>query len=189
MKKLLLASLLGVASFSSAFASIIGDEFLVEFWLGSPGDAFASQNLTVPGSWNPNNDVPGSGVSDVTLGDGYISIVNDLGGWFGADFNGFYFTDLSQDPGFTSFTLANVSGNAPLLTPSLSFTSNSLLINFTPGGDEALATGSGLLEYTFAFTYGSNASVPDSSVTFGLLALAMGFMVMVRRICLRPVGQ
>lgn len=189
MKKLLLAALLGVASFSSTWANIIGDEFLVEFWLGSPGDAFASQNLTVPGSWNPNDDVPGSGVSDVTIGDGYISIVNDLGGWFGADFNGFYFTDLSQDPGFTSFTLANVSGNAPLLTPSLSFTGNSLLINFTPGGDEAPATGAGLLEYTFAFTYGSNAAVPDSSATFGLLALAVGFMALVRRICLRPVAQ
>lgn len=189
MKKLLLVALFGVASLSSARANIIGDEFLVEFWLGSPGDAFASQNLTVPGSWNPNNDVPGSGVSDVTIGDGYISIVNDLGGWFGADFNGFYFTNLSQDPGFTSLTLASVSGNAPLLTPSLSFTGNSLLINFTPGGDEALATGSGLLEYTFAFTYGSNAAVPDTSATLGLLALGTGLMVMLRRIGLRPAGQ
>lgn len=180
MKKLLIAALLSLTSFCSVSASVIGDEFLIEWWYGSPGDAFESQNVVVPGSWNP-----GYGVSDVTIGDGFITITNDATGWAGADFNGFYFTNLSQDPGFTSFSLTNVSPNAPLFAPVLSYTSNSLEVNFTPTGDGADATGPGPIHYTFAFTYGSNAAVPDGAATVGLLALAMGLMVTLRRTLVR----
>lgn len=179
MKKLFLSAVFGLASFACANASILGDTFQIEWWYSSANQVYSSSTAMVPGSWNP-----GSGVSDVTIGDGFITITNDTYGWSSASFNGFVFTDLSQDPGFTSLSLVSVTGNIPPYSPGLSYSSNSLEINFTPNGGENTGNGAGQV-YTFAFTYGNRTSVPDSSASLGLLATGLLFLVTARRAMVR----
>ena len=62
-------AVLGLACLSPAQATIVGDEMMIEFWLGSPGDTFAEQTVIVPGTWYPHDVVPGSGVDAVSVAD------------------------------------------------------------------------------------------------------------------------
>ena len=179
MKKLLLSAVFGLASFVCANATILGDTFQIEWWYPSDNSVLTSSTVMVPGSWNP-----GYGVSDVTIGDGFITITNDTAGWSGATFNGFVFTDLSQDPGFTSLSLVSVVGDVIPYAPGLNYSSNSLEINFTPNGNSNIGNGAGQV-YTFAFTYGNQTSVPDSSASLGLLAAGMMFLITARRSMVR----
>lgn len=159
---------------SSAQASIIGQTVRIDWLYPDSSTVFdTSGNVVVadPGvEW-----FAGSGVGNIDVSDGTITIENQTQGWSVASFNGFRFTDVLGAIGdFTSFSLVSITGFAPPIAPALSFTADELLVNFTPTGDENVADGVGQV-YTFAFTIGAVPVVEPASLAllgFGLVGVA-----------------
>jgi hypothetical protein len=90
--------------------SIIGDQFQINYLYPDSSTVIGTFTGTVTASgltWNVN-----VGLS-VTLTDGKFVVDNSTHGWAGAAFNGISLTDLTQSPGFTSFSLVSVTGNPP----------------------------------------------------------------------------
>ncbi|HEY7205729.1 MAG TPA: PEP-CTERM sorting domain-containing protein [Methylomirabilota bacterium] len=128
-------------------ASILGDTITVDWHFPSLGSIIFSQAVVVPGAV-----VPGSGLGSVTIGTGTITVENTTFGWSGSSgFNGLIFTDTTQVPNFTSFSLVSIDGFAPPVDPILSFTANQLVVNFNANASSNVADGTGQL-YTFSFT-------------------------------------
>jgi hypothetical protein len=155
---------------SPAFGSIVGDTITVEWKYPNISSTYMTNNVVVPGSW-----VPGSGVGEINIQDGIITIRNDTYGWSGSSgFNGFIFTDISQVPNFTSFTLVSITGFAPPVAPILSFDADQLFVNFNANAAANIGSGIGQL-YTFSFTDQATA-VPLPGAAWllgsGLLGLA-----------------
>jgi hypothetical protein len=145
---MLLMALLFVSS--PAFGGLItGDTIQVDWWYPSANSVLWTGSTTVPGSV-----FPGSGVPQIDVADGTITVTNETYGWSGAAFNGFVFTDLTNVPNFNSLSLVSVTGFPPPETPALSCSANQLLMNFTPSGNTNIGTGSGQV-YTFSYTYGA----------------------------------
>ncbi|MGD0060050.1 MAG: hypothetical protein ABSD58_11600 [Verrucomicrobiia bacterium] len=178
MKKLFIVSVLTLACAITARASVVGDNFQVQ-WdfpsLGTLGTAGDSGSITVPGTWT--DPVYGDVVS---ISAGQIVFTDYAYGYAAGSFNGYVLTDLSEVPDFTSLTLVSVTGNALPITPGLSYTADSLAINLTPTGAANEPTVSGTAVYTFDFTT-AGASVPEGSSTLMLLGMAMTGLAWLRR--------
>jgi hypothetical protein len=169
MKKLVIACSCILLCSLPALASILGDNFHMEWDYPNLSTAYASTDGTLnpTASWLTPNGL------SFSIADGTITL-NAPGaqGFVGSAFVGFSFTDTSEVANFTSFTLVSVTGYAPPITPALSFVANELAVNFTPTGVDNLAAGIGFA-YTFAFT---TAPVPEPSTIsltcLGALAVA-----------------
>jgi hypothetical protein len=167
-------------SFSAApvhAASILGDTINVDWRFPSIGTSIFSGNVVVPGSTNP-----GQGAGTITIGDGSITVQNLTQGWTGSSgFNGFIFTDSTQVPNFTSFSLVSIGGFVPPTDPILSFNANQLLVNFNASSASNLASGSGQL-YTFSFTEeGGPVGVVPEPATLLLLGTTMTGLGLIAR--------
>jgi hypothetical protein len=178
MKKVLILSVLTLTCAISARAgSVVGDNFQVEWdfpTLGTLGTAGDSGSVTVPGTWT--DPVYGD---IIQISNGQIVFTTYAGGYAAGSFNGYVLTDSSETPDFSSFTLASVTGNSLPITPGLSYTADSLDINFTPTGVQNIPSESGSAIYTFDFTTG--ASVPDGGATLSLFGVAMAGLACLRR--------
>lgn len=173
MKRLTLLFVLTMTCAISARGSVEGDSFQIQ-WLdpnvSTVFDAGNSSSVTVPGTWQSTADPEIS----IALTDGQIVINLGNAGFSTATFNGFVLTDLSEVPDFSSLTLASVSGGLSA-TPSLSYTTNSLYVNFSGDASEEQTT-----SYTFDFTE-DGAGVPDGGSTLSLLGLAVAGLACLRR--------
>jgi len=150
---------------SPAFGSIVGETINVDWKFPDIGTTYYSDNVVVPGSL-----FPGSGLGEINIQDGIITIENTTLGWTGSSgFNGFIFTDISGIPDFTSFDLVSITGFPPPVDPILSFNADQLIVNFNADAAANLASDFGQF-YTFSFTY---VPLPGSLILLlsGLAAL------------------
>ena len=175
MKKLL-ATLFCLISFAVSRADITGDTFQIQWLYSSSSSVYATYSAIAPGSV-----FLGSGAGNLTIADGVVTIENLSSGWSGGSFNGFVITDLSQDPGFTSFDLVSQS-TALAYLPTTSFTSNSLSVNFmgSSGGATNLYV-QGAQGSVATFSFGQGRGVPDSGATVALLGLSLLGVAGLRR--------
>ena len=109
------------------------------------------QETAVPLQFPGRGPIPFTG-NVVSISAGQIVFTDYAYGYAAGAFNGYVLTDLSEVPDFTSLTLVSVTGNALPITPGLSYTADSLAINFTPTGAANIPTESGTAVYTFDFT-------------------------------------
>ena len=178
MKKLFILSVitLSCAISAKAIPSVAGDNFEIQWLFPDTSTTYGSDTVTVSGTWSS----PAGYAGVVSITDGQISIgfSSDLD-WSAGSFNGFVFTDTSETPNFTSLTLASVAGTPLAITPALSYTADSLSVNFTPTGVE---NGNGFTPYTYTFDFTEGTSpVPEASSTFILLGFAMTGLACLRR--------
>jgi hypothetical protein len=132
---------------SPAVGSIVGDTINVEWKYPDITTTYYASNVVVPGSL-----FPGSGLGEINILDGFITLQNNTMGWSGSSgFNGFIFTDISQIPNFTAFNLVSITGFVPSVDPILSFNANQLIVNFNADAASNLGSGSGQF-YTFSYS-------------------------------------
>ena len=167
----LLISLICLAS-PAYGSSILGDTVKIDYSLVNAGTVI----LTDTGTVNPSLDwYVGNGAGDVIINaNGTITISNTTQGWAGeGGFNGFVFTDLTQDPNFSSLSLVSETGNLPPVDPILTFNSDQLIINFNASSANNGSVNGGMGQfYTFAFTP-ATTSVPEPAT---MLLLGLGLM-------------
>jgi hypothetical protein len=162
---LCLLALLGAAPLQAGV--IVGETINIRWLFPNEATVLTSSGDVVvadPGvEW-----VPGLGVGDVDVGEGFITIENLTMGWTASQgFNGFTFTDVfGTIPHFTSFSLVSIEGFPPAVDPILSFTPDVLSVNFNASNTSNLGEGTGAL-YTFAFT-----TVPEPT-TMALLGIGL----------------
>lgn len=181
IKKILRNALIAAAAAAplSASATIIGETIVIDWYFPNDTSVFASSGNVVvsdPGvEW-----APGSGLGDIDVGDGIITVENLTSGWSGATFNGFTFTDaLGTIADFTSLSLVSIGGFPPPVDPVLSFTADVLSINFNPTGSSNVGDGTGQF-YTFAFSTAADVDVP-APATLPLIGLGLLALGLVRR--------
>ncbi|MGD1017793.1 MAG: hypothetical protein ABSA12_00600 [Verrucomicrobiia bacterium] len=170
MKKLFILSVLTMCCAITVRASVEGDNFEVQYFYPDLSTVYDSATTTVPGSV-----VVGEGINSVAISDGQIVISVAYANFTVSSFNGIVFTDLSKTPDFASLTLASVTGDAPYTDPVLSFTADTLSMNFS-GVDNDLSP----FTLTYDFTEGGSA-VPEGSSTLMLLGMAMTGLACLRR--------
>jgi alpha-tubulin suppressor-like RCC1 family protein len=145
-----------------AQASITGDT--LEFDYTVDPFYYFSSTVTVPGS--PTGFDASASFS---FADGQIIVVARPANWTPSTFNGFTVTDLTKTANFSSFTIGSVSGG---VIPDLSFTTNSLTVNFTPNGNSNPGID---VTYVFNFTLSNGnqppivqSEIPDQGATLGV---------------------
>jgi hypothetical protein len=160
---------------SSAPGPLDGDTAQFDYAVTSVGYTFTT-DLKIPGY------VPGVDASATFLvTNSQIIVEASDAAWTSGGYNGFTLTDLSKEAYFTSFTIGSVSGG---VTPELSFDSNSLTVDFTPGG---VSNPHMAVEYVFNFTVAASNAPPvviqpplsqtngvGSPVVFDVLAVGYG---------------
>jgi hypothetical protein len=116
-----------VLASANAYADLTGDTIHATYIY--PDSSTVYQNLgtfTVPGGGNNL-----FGIFDYTVIGSQISISATTVAFFdGTAFNGFEFSDISQDPGISGMTL-DPSTTAPVNVGDASFTSHTFALNFT----------------------------------------------------------
>ncbi len=152
-------------------ASIIGDTIRIDWLFPDSTKVIATTGMIAPDVYSFAEG------AIVAITDGQITIENMGSGWDGALFNGFVFTNLTNDPRFTSFSI--VSETHPLaITPLTTFGSNFLSVNFAPTGEINSATGFNSIA-TFAFTT-DNPTVPDHGNTALMIGLGLSAIALFR---------
>src|SRR5438105_4935117 len=101
MKRFIILSALTVTFTVSARATVQGDNFEIQWFFPDTGTVFTSNSsVAVPGLWDTHSQVL------INIQDGQIIITNNTLGWQASGgFNGFVFTDTSEVPNFSSFSL------------------------------------------------------------------------------------
>ncbi|OPY15828.1 MAG: hypothetical protein A4E70_01634 [Syntrophus sp. PtaU1.Bin005] len=173
MKRFGLVLVLFAFFVAPAYGSVVGETLQIEWWYPSAGSVYSSWTGTVvdPGSeW-----YAGSGVGSIDVKAGEITIENVTMGWSGGSgWNGFVFKNLTGATLFTSLNLVSIGGYPPPVDPILSFTADTLYINFNASGVDNVGSGTGQL-YTFAYT-SSAVPLPPAVLLFAPGLVALGAM-------------
>jgi hypothetical protein len=144
---LLICLAIGIAAPAYA-GTIVGDTVNVTWYFPSASTVFEQATVAVPGTVTTFD----AGLNSISIGDGVLVVNNGTAGWTqSSGFNGFAITDLTSIPNFTSLALVSLTGFAPPVGPILSFTADTLSVNFNASGTANLGSGVGQV-YTFSYT-------------------------------------